>query len=207
MSEYEEISEVDEPVVVEHITVVEEPSPVGEMLRFFALIIILGVVVLVVAATRPLIFNRIVPAVMGEGIVVTTPDSATDEEAENINTPEEPSEAESVNGEAGNTNGSSDEGAATEENPVEETGSSEANAVEATNEGQAETQEGTTGENSEGETAETTTHTVSQGETLQKIASQYGITLQELIAANNLRNPNYIRVGDELIIPQKGNNP
>lgn len=200
MSEYEEISEVDEPVVVEHITVVEEPSPAGEMLRFFALLVILGVVVLVVAVTRPLIFNRIVPAVMGEGIVVTTPDAATDGEAENVNTPEEPTGADSVNGEAGDTNGSSGEETVTEENPVEETDSSEGN------EGETEAQEGTTDENGGGETAETETitHTVSQGETLQKIASQYGITLQELIAANHLRNPNYIRVGDELIIPPKG---
>ncbi|MCB8943572.1 MAG: LysM peptidoglycan-binding domain-containing protein [Ardenticatenaceae bacterium] len=48
------------------------------------------------------------------------------------------------------------------------------------------------------------THTVKQGETLQTIAAQYGITLQQLIAANALPNPDYIRVGDKLIIPQSG---
>jgi hypothetical protein len=73
--EVEETVVVEEPVVVEHVHVHDEPSPVGEMLRFFALVVVLGVVVLVVAAARPLIFGTIVPAVMGENIVVPTAES------------------------------------------------------------------------------------------------------------------------------------
>ena len=200
--EYEEIAEGDEPVVVEHVTVVEEPSPAGEMLRFFALVIILGVVVLVVAAVRPLIFDRIVPAVMGEGIVVTTLEPPVTEETEESNTPEESVEAgESTEEEAANTTDSSNEGTASEENTASEAESSDAN--------EAGTQEETTNESTAGETAENQntpiTHTVRQGETLQKIAAQYGIALQELIAANTLPNPNLIHDGDILVIPQASN--
>ncbi len=44
-------------------------------------------------------------------------------------------------------------------------------------------------------------HIVQRGETLQSIAVRYGVTVQELIAANGIRNPNRIYVGQKLIIP------
>lgn len=46
-------------------------------------------------------------------------------------------------------------------------------------------------------------HTVQRGETLASIAAKYGITVQEIAAANNITNPNLIAVGQELFIPQK----
>jgi LysM repeat protein len=201
MSEYDGISEAEEPVVVEHITVVEEPSPAGEMLRFYALIIILGVVILVVAVTRPLIFGRIVPAVMGEGIVISTPEPpATDEEQETDMPAESPDETEPATEETTDTGDSSDEAASPEENTADSASSAETN-------NEAET----TNESNVGETAENETtpmmHIVQEGETLQKIAAQYGVTLQELIAANGLVNPDYIQVADELVIPRKNSNP
>ncbi|MCM3635027.1 MULTISPECIES: glycosyl hydrolase family 18 protein [Paenibacillus] len=45
------------------------------------------------------------------------------------------------------------------------------------------------------------THTVARGESLWSIARQYGLTLTELAAANQLTNPAMIQVGQTLIIP------
>jgi LysM repeat protein len=44
-------------------------------------------------------------------------------------------------------------------------------------------------------------HTVRPGENLSQIAIRYGVTVQALVAANNLWNPNLIYVGQCLIIP------
>lgn len=44
-------------------------------------------------------------------------------------------------------------------------------------------------------------HTVKPGEGIYSIARQYGVDPQALIAANNLKNPNLIYPGDQLIIP------
>jgi LysM repeat protein len=45
-------------------------------------------------------------------------------------------------------------------------------------------------------------HVVAQGETLSKIAKKYGLTLDQLLAANpQIKNPNKIAIGDELTIP------
>lgn len=47
-----------------------------------------------------------------------------------------------------------------------------------------------------------TTHTVVQGDTLWRIANTYGITLQELLAANPIiKNPNLIVAGQKVVIP------
>jgi peptidoglycan-N-acetylglucosamine deacetylase len=46
-----------------------------------------------------------------------------------------------------------------------------------------------------------TYHTVQSGETLGKIAQQYGITTAALANANGIANPNMIRVGQKLIVP------
>lgn len=46
-----------------------------------------------------------------------------------------------------------------------------------------------------------TTYRVRSGDTLYTIARQYGTTVDAILAANNIRNPNQIRVGDVLTIP------
>jgi LysM repeat protein len=46
-----------------------------------------------------------------------------------------------------------------------------------------------------------TIHVVQSGETLVRIARQYGVTVQDIVSANNLENPNLLDVGQELIIP------
>ena len=46
------------------------------------------------------------------------------------------------------------------------------------------------------------THTVQAGETLSAIAQSYGISSQTLCSANDLKDPNSIRIGQILIIPE-----
>lgn len=46
------------------------------------------------------------------------------------------------------------------------------------------------------------THTVKSGESLFIIARQYGVTIDEIVEANNLANPDRLFIGQVLIIPQ-----
>ncbi len=45
------------------------------------------------------------------------------------------------------------------------------------------------------------TYTVKQGDTLRKLAKQFGKTVEEFASANSIQNPNLIKVGQELVIP------
>jgi LysM repeat protein len=51
------------------------------------------------------------------------------------------------------------------------------------------------------------THIVQAGETLYSIASRYGVTVEAIMAANDLTNANYIYVGQRLIIPGGAGGP
>jgi LysM repeat protein len=46
-------------------------------------------------------------------------------------------------------------------------------------------------------------HVVKAGETLSMIATRYGVSIQAIIEANNLQNPNLLLVGQKLTIPPK----
>ena len=46
-------------------------------------------------------------------------------------------------------------------------------------------------------------YVVQSGESLASIAVRYGVTVQELVALNNLANPDAIYVGQELIVPEQ----
>jgi LysM repeat protein len=48
-----------------------------------------------------------------------------------------------------------------------------------------------------------TLHTVAAGETLLAIARQYGVTVDAIVQANHLTDPNRLSVGQQLIIPSK----
>lgn len=50
-------------------------------------------------------------------------------------------------------------------------------------------------------------YTVRPGDTLSEIALRYGVTIEALMAANDLRNPNRIVVGQDLIIPEADTGP
>jgi len=56
-----------------------------------------------------------------------------------------------------------------------------------------------------GFTVEGTTHYVKEGETISSIASSYGISVISLCSANSISNPNRLRTGRLLIIPEKDN--
>ncbi len=45
------------------------------------------------------------------------------------------------------------------------------------------------------------THIVAAGETLGQISGRYEVTLEEIMEANGMSNPNFLSVGQELIIP------
>lgn len=47
-----------------------------------------------------------------------------------------------------------------------------------------------------------TVHTVASGETLLAIAQRYGVTVDEIVAANQLTNPDQLSIGQELLIPE-----
>lgn len=44
-------------------------------------------------------------------------------------------------------------------------------------------------------------HTVASGETLSKIAKEYGVSLETIMWENNLYNPNMLRIGQSLLVP------
>lgn len=52
-----------------------------------------------------------------------------------------------------------------------------------------------------------TTHTVQAGENLTRIALKYGTTVQAIVQANNITNPNLVFVGQVLTIPGAGITP
>ena len=149
-------------------------------------------VVLTIAVLRPLIFDRIVPAVMGDFLPADVNEAAPteDQAAEEAAASEENDDAEDA--ESGENEvfipaaSGGNSTAAEETAPVEE-------AVN-------ETGEGETAVTSE-PAPEPVTHTVQRGDNLTKIAQQYGVSVPDIMAANNLPNADYISVGQILIIP------
>jgi len=54
------------------------------------------------------------------------------------------------------------------------------------------------------ETQSETIHVVQWGETISVIASRYGVTIEAILVANGLADPNFIYVGQRLTIPASG---
>ncbi len=50
-------------------------------------------------------------------------------------------------------------------------------------------------------------HIVERGESLSYIADLYGVTLEDIIALNDIQNPNRIQPGRQLLIPGYGHQP
>lgn len=176
------------------------PTTRSELIKFGVLVVICLVVVLVVWVTRPLIFGRIVPAVMGEGeTAVTVDEPETDAEA--------PTETETDTVDE-------TEDTAADEADAEEPEAEEADAgVDASGADGMEAAEGETAVSTEAESEDvdpeslptsvpTISHVVQPGDTLTAIARKYGVTAVAIRAANNIPNPNVLRVGDTLLIPQ-----
>ena len=48
-----------------------------------------------------------------------------------------------------------------------------------------------------------TTYTMRKGDNLSTVAQKYGVSVSDIIKANNIKNPNKVNVGTKLIIPPK----
>ena len=151
----------------------------GELIKFALLAVVLLGTALVIGLLRPYIFNQIIPAVLGEGQPAATI----------INTE---TEAETLKPEA-------DEAESSEATEAEESSESEAEAIE--EEGAAASEEPVNPEDFPTAVPPAQTHTVQPGETLTAIAQQYGITVQALVEANQITNPDRVTAGTVLTIP------
>ncbi|MEJ2746535.1 MAG: LysM peptidoglycan-binding domain-containing protein [Anaerolineae bacterium] len=150
-----------------------ETPPSHEWTNFIVLAVILLGTIVVVALLRPLIFHRVVPAVMGEGRL-TAPIPAQDIQ--------EPYPAQ-------------------ETSPLVPTaGEDEAAPVTAPYPAEAQNEE------MSGEAlptaVSTVSYTVQHGDTILSIARRYGVSVEAIVTANKISNPNHIEVGTTLLIPQ-----
>lgn len=154
--------------------------------------ILIGVV-LAIAVMRPLIFNRIVPAVMGDFV---TPDPAAMDET----MPEEnqPSSDESATGNESNDVENAEDSSNEVFIPAASSGDGAEETTTSEEEGSQPAAEETI---PEPPAPAPVTHTVQVGDNLTKISAQYGVSVQDIMAANNLPNADYISVGQVLIIP------
>lgn len=60
------------------------------------------------------------------------------------------------------------------------------------------------GSGQQGSPQQATTYVVKRGDTLAEVAIRFNTTLQALMQANSIKNPNHIEVGDVLRIPAQG---
>ena len=150
----------------------------GEMVKFLLLVLALVGTVLLIALLRPLIFERIVPAVLGlneEAAPLPLPDTPpaapptteTESELPVIMTATPPADGETVDGSA--ADGSAADGGA--------------------------------GDNGGAPLPTPLMYEVQQGDTLVEIGEQFGVSVQALVQANGIANPNRILPGDVLVIP------
>jgi LysM repeat protein len=168
----------EEQVIVEReepvIVAVERRNPY-EWINFGLLVIASLLLVVGVALARPFIFGRVIPAILGEG-QTPTPAPADSEPAVQqapviINDPSPTTEAE----------------------PTEPAPTTEAappgGEVEAQQPGDFPT------------SVPPRSHVVQRGENLTAIARAYNVSVQDIVALNNINNPNHIEAGKTLLIP------
>ncbi|MEM9775009.1 MAG: LysM peptidoglycan-binding domain-containing protein [Chloroflexota bacterium] len=179
-------------------TPVEEESGSSRgVYEWLKLIIFVGAILLVsyltISVISPILFQDYVPSIMGLDRV-TNSASETNEPIE-----AEPAEESDVsNTDAAETN----EGVEAVDQP----------AVEATQEQETVEAEPLPTEENEAAKTETesqtehqleiTTYIVERGETLTSIAEEYNITVEELVALNELVNPNFVYAGQEINVPK-----
>ncbi len=153
---------------------------------FFGILaaIMLGTI-LVIALLRPFIFGRVVPAIMGDFNTPTPAELEEPEPADTAPTEEAPDsyghEADKQNevfipAAASGTGDDTDTTSQESSEPVEEAAPVKPSPAPVT-------------------------YTIQSGDTLTAIAKQYNITVETLMAANNLANADYISVGQVLTIP------
>lgn len=174
-----------EHIVDGRLTTLQEERAAGrrrmEYIKFAILAVILLGTVLVIALLRPTIFDRIVPAVMGQ-----TNSSGDSDTSSNPGYPAPAGEATAV------------PDANTVQNlPVISVPGSG---------GQESGGEGTGGQEDTGTVEPTAVpaqiYVVQAGDTLNSIARQFNSTVAAIVAANNIQNPDALQVGATLTIPQ-----
>lgn len=164
----------------------DENNNVGDRqwLKFGILAGILLMVVLIIALLRPIIFGRIVPAVMG-GDGETAVDETTlveDTIIEEAPT-DSPVDNTTVTDSTEETELQVDEDGAITDAPTE-------TPVEGAVEGARET------------AVPTITYIVQAGDSIYSIARAYNLNPETIVNLNNIPNPNNILIGTELLIPQ-----
>ena len=171
----------------------DENNNVGDRqwLKFGILAGILLIVVLAIALLRPIIFDDIVPAVMGGDGTTAVNDETVVEEVPaetDTDTPIAPVDDTTETDSTVETETPIDDGVVNEEESTTET-SVEEDIVD-------ESIDGT-------ETAVSTiTYTVKPGDTIYSIAREHTVSPAAIVAANSLTDPNNILIGTELLIPQ-----
>jgi nucleoid-associated protein YgaU len=155
-----------------------ESVPSREWMKFIILAVVLVGVIVVIMVTRPFIFNHVVPVVMGEG-QLTAP-MPVEEPEKNVE------EAYPITGDSPTLG---------PENAYPAETTIPAPAVE-----EAYPTDNTPDVEEAGKT--TISHTVQHGDTILNIARRYNVTVDAIVAANNISNPNHIEVGTTLLIPQ-----
>jgi LysM repeat protein len=153
----------------------------GELIKFAILVLVCIGVVGVVALSRPLIFDHILPRIV-QSPSLMAPETGVG------GVVEDPHPVESL--------------VPTVEASAEGEGDMFLPSVVTGNDGDGgETAVGDPGEEGPAPTPQPLTHSVQRGETLTLIAEQYNVPVQVLMEANGLINPNYIQIGQTLIIP------
>lgn len=168
---------------------------IKEWVKFGVLVAVLFGAVFIVWASRPLIFGQIVPAVMS----ANPPTTAV------VNEPNEPIEDAPPTTSESET-GTETEGA-TEQPPlvIEEEVTITVDVVtEGEGEAEGDAPEATTDETEtspEAPEVRTIPYTVEQGDSLFAIGRRYGVSVDQILAVNNIPNPNNIQPGTEIQIP------
>ncbi len=172
----------------------------NEWIKFGVLAAILLGVVLIVAALRPFIFNKVVPAVMGESM--TQPLDAND--AENAYPIMIPVVTDSPGGETIPDETPVEEPSSTESSePLPEEAAYPAPEPEVGEEAVVEEEVVDEAQTVEEETAVSTfDHIVQPNENLTSIARLYGTTIEAVLDVNDIPDPNRIDAGTVLRIPQ-----
>lgn len=147
-------------------------SNLGEYIKFFLLAVVLLGTPLVIAILIPFIFGQIVPTVLGSNLPTDTPGVLQDQIVE----------PETFGTPGVVSPGGSETGIGGEVTPI------------GTPAGYPSPQDSVVDD--------VLVHLVAPGDTLASIGREYGVTAEEIAAANNLQNPNEIFVGEVLIIPQ-----
>lgn len=176
----------------------------GEMIKFLLLAIIMLGSVLLIAAVSPLIFDQILPGVLGLEPAGKEPTAAPAEGEDEVGPEVDVEEAPLL------TPPEMDEAEAPAEIPAEDPGGSRSDQSVAPGTppgGVTATPPSPTPTSSPAETAAPTAtpqmYIIQQGDTLTEIAERFGVTVEAIVAANSLSDPNRIFPGDMLRIPAR----